>query len=48
METRPHDTPTCPVCKSVIDKEKLIPLYGRGSTNQSDPRYIPLLIVLIG
>ncbi|XP_003387784.3 PREDICTED: E3 ubiquitin-protein ligase RNF185-like [Amphimedon queenslandica] len=37
MEARPQDTPTCPVCKSVIDKEKLIPLYGRGS-DQKDPR----------
>lgn len=37
MESRPNN-PTCPVCKSVIDKSKLIPLYGRGSTNQTDPR----------
>jgi len=27
----------CPVCKSVISKEKLIPLYGRGK-EQKDPR----------
>ena len=36
MESRPNN-PTCPVCKSVIDKDKLIPLYGRGSGNK-DPR----------
>jgi E3 ubiquitin-protein ligase RNF5 len=29
---------TCPVCKSVIEKEKLIPIYTRGGTNV-DPRY---------
>ncbi|KAF9609796.1 hypothetical protein IFM89_018593 [Coptis chinensis] len=27
----------CPVCKAVIEEEKLVPLYGRGKT-QSDPR----------
>eukprot|EP01114_Cavostelium_apophysatum_P013091 TRINITY_DN3094_c0_g1_i2.p1 TRINITY_DN3094_c0_g1~~TRINITY_DN3094_c0_g1_i2.p1 ORF type:complete len:194 (-),score=10.67 TRINITY_DN3094_c0_g1_i2:58-639(-) len=32
----PGDRP-CPVCKSVISKEKLIPLYGRGK-EQKDPR----------
>lgn len=36
MEARPNNS-TCPVCKAVIDKEKLIPLYGRGSENK-DPR----------
>ena len=36
MESRPNSA-TCPVCKAVIDKEKLIPLYGRGSENK-DPR----------
>ena len=36
MESRPNSA-TCPVCKAVIDKEKLIPLYGRGSGNK-DPR----------
>ena len=41
MEARP-DPPTCPVCKSVIDKSRLIPLYGRGGgANQQDPRYSP-------
>ena len=36
MESRPNSA-TCPVCKAVIDKDKLIPLYGRGSGNK-DPR----------
>ncbi|CAK7339507.1 unnamed protein product [Dovyalis caffra] len=27
----------CPVCKAIIQEEKLVPLYGRGKT-QSDPR----------
>ncbi|CAL0311518.1 unnamed protein product [Lupinus luteus] len=27
----------CPVCKALIQEEKLVPLYGRGK-NQSDPR----------
>ena len=36
MEARPN-TATCPVCKAVLDKDKLIPLYGRGSENK-DPR----------
>lgn len=40
LETRP-DNATCPVCKSAISKEKLVPLYGRGG-NQSDPREKPL------
>ena len=31
--------PTCPVCKSVINKDKLIPIYGRG-TEKKDPRFI--------
>ena len=42
MEARPDST-TCPVCKSAIDKERLIPLYGRGSDTQEDPRYIVLI-----
>jgi len=37
MEAR-STPPTCPVCKSVIDKERLIPLYGRGSADKKDPR----------
>ena len=36
MEARPNSA-TCPVCKAVIDKDKVIPLYGRGSENK-DPR----------
>jgi E3 ubiquitin-protein ligase RNF5 len=31
------DSPQCPVCKSGISTEKLIPLYGRGK-DQTDPR----------
>ncbi|KAH7566463.1 hypothetical protein ACOSP7_022963 [Xanthoceras sorbifolium] len=27
----------CPVCKAIIEEEKLVPLYGRGKT-QTDPR----------
>jgi len=40
LETRP-DNATCPVCKSAISKDKLVPLYGRGG-NQSDPREKPV------
>ncbi|CAB0033582.1 unnamed protein product [Trichogramma brassicae] len=28
----------CPVCKAAISKEKVIPLYGRGTSKQEDPR----------
>lgn len=28
----------CPVCKAAISKEKVVPLYGRGSTKEEDPR----------
>lgn len=28
----------CPVCKAAISKDKVIPLYGRDSTQQEDPR----------
>ncbi|KAL3813545.1 hypothetical protein ACJIZ3_014813 [Penstemon smallii] len=31
----------CPVCKALIDEEKLIPLYGRGKTS-TDPRSKPI------
>ncbi|KAL7141251.1 hypothetical protein ABFS83_08G040900 [Erythranthe nasuta] len=31
----------CPVCKALIDEEKLIPLYGRGKT-PTDPRSKPV------
>lgn len=37
LETRPTRK-LCPVCKAAISKEKVIPLYGRGSTKQEDPR----------
>ncbi|KAL9981022.1 hypothetical protein ACROYT_G009676 [Oculina patagonica] len=37
LETRPNKS-VCPVCKAGISKDKVIPLYGRGSTNQEDPR----------
>lgn len=37
LETRPTRQ-LCPVCKAAISKEKVIPLYGRGSTKEEDPR----------
>uniref|UniRef100_A0A672FQF5 RING-type E3 ubiquitin transferase n=1 Tax=Salarias fasciatus TaxID=181472 RepID=A0A672FQF5_SALFA len=37
LETRPTRQ-VCPVCKAGISREKVIPLYGRGSTGQQDPR----------
>lgn len=37
LETRPTRQ-LCPVCKAAISREKVIPLYGRGSTTQEDPR----------
>lgn len=37
LETRPTKT-VCPVCKAAISKEKVIPLYGRNSDKQEDPR----------
>nr|XP_043067996.1 E3 ubiquitin-protein ligase RNF185-like [Drosophila bipectinata] len=37
--TRPSRK-VCPVCKSVISAEKVIPLYGRNSAQHNDPRYI--------
>ncbi|XP_046840171.1 E3 ubiquitin-protein ligase RNF185-like [Xenia sp. Carnegie-2017] len=37
LETRPN-RPSCPVCKAGISRDKVIPLYGRGGDNQSDPR----------
>ncbi len=37
IETRPSSQ-TCPVCKSAISKEKVIPLYGRNCTDKKDPR----------
>lgn len=43
LETRPTRQ-LCPVCKAAISKDKVIPLYGRGSSTE-DPRYGSLLIV---
>ncbi|XP_078476467.1 E3 ubiquitin-protein ligase RNF185 isoform X2 [Lampetra planeri] len=37
LETRPSRQ-MCPVCKAGISRDKVIPLYGRGSANQQDPR----------
>jgi len=37
LETRANN-PTCPVCKSSISREKLIPIYGRNAP-QRDPRF---------
>lgn len=37
LETRPHRQ-LCPVCKAAISKDKVIPLYGRNSDKQQDPR----------
>lgn len=36
LETRPQRQ-VCPVCKAGISRDKVVPLYGRGSTSQ-DPR----------
>ncbi|CAD6188469.1 unnamed protein product [Caenorhabditis auriculariae] len=36
LETRPNRQ-LCPVCKSAISKEKVVPIYGRGGET-SDPR----------
>ncbi|KAK3752725.1 hypothetical protein QZH41_018690 [Actinostola sp. cb2023] len=37
LETRPNKS-VCPVCKAGISKDKVIPLFGRGSTSNEDPR----------
>ena len=37
LETK-QNNPTCPVCKSAISRENVIPLYGRNSTDRKDPR----------
>jgi len=37
LETRPTRQ-VCPVCKSAISRDKVIPLYGRDSKDQTDPR----------
>jgi len=40
LETKPT-RPTCPVCKAAISRDKVIPLYGRGS-GKTDPRNMRL------
>ncbi|XP_058865101.1 E3 ubiquitin-protein ligase RNF5 isoform X1 [Acipenser ruthenus] len=40
LETQPNRQ-ECPVCKAGISRDKVIPLYGRGSTSQEDPRSDP-------
>ncbi|XP_048450199.1 E3 ubiquitin-protein ligase RNF5-like [Rhincodon typus] len=37
LEMRPNRK-ECPVCKAGISQEKVIPLYGRGSSSEQDPR----------
>ncbi|XP_008329409.1 E3 ubiquitin-protein ligase RNF5 [Cynoglossus semilaevis] len=37
LETQPSRQ-QCPVCKAGISRDKVIPLYGRGSSSQEDPR----------
>lgn len=37
LETKPTRQ-VCPVCKAAISRDKVIPLYGRGSDKQ-DPRF---------
>lgn len=37
LETRPNRQ-TCPVCKAGISKDKVVPIYGRGCTENKDPR----------
>lgn len=37
LETRPLRQ-MCPVCKAAISRDKVIPLYGRGSNDKTDPR----------
>lgn len=32
------DSPQCPVCKAGVDKRSVIPIYGRGRAEDSDPR----------
>lgn len=36
------DSPQCPVCKAGVEKESVIPIYGRGRTQADDPRQRPL------
>lgn len=44
LETRPTKQ-MCPVCKSAISKDKVIPLYGRGDTRHEDPRWLAFLFL---
>ncbi|XP_075437574.1 E3 ubiquitin-protein ligase RNF5 [Ascaphus truei] len=37
LDTRP-ERQECPVCKAGISRENVIPIYGRGGSNQQDPR----------
>jgi len=37
LETRPNRQ-ECPVCKAGIGRDKVVPLYGRGSASNVDPR----------
>ncbi|XP_009860541.2 E3 ubiquitin-protein ligase RNF185-like [Ciona intestinalis] len=37
LETRPNRQ-ECPVCKAGIGRDKVVPLYGRGSSSTTDPR----------
>ena len=37
IETKPNNQ-TCPVCKSAISRDKVIPIYGRNCTDKKDPR----------
>ena len=37
IETKPNNQ-TCPVCKSTISRDKVIPLYGRNCNDKKDPR----------
>ena len=38
---RPHNQ-MCPVCKAGISRDKVVPLYGRGNSEQKDPRDKPI------
>lgn len=37
LETRPHRQ-VCPVCKAGISRDKVTPIYGKGSNDKKDPR----------
>lgn len=44
--TRPNRK-LCPVCKASVDKDKVIPLYGRNSMRREDPRYNQFMELLL-